>query len=76
MSYPKASLMSHGTLYSLDPLCSLYNYIVGLTEKFTPNIQSHSSTLTDDEVRDAHSEENGIEKIIRAVYLQKVGCFG
>ncbi|XP_062116024.1 uncharacterized protein LOC133830122 [Humulus lupulus] len=33
---------------------------------------SHSSVLTDDEGRDAHSGKNGIERTIRTVYAQKM----
>lgn len=34
-------------------------------------LQSQSSSLTDDEVKDINASKNGIEKTIRAVYTQK-----
>ncbi|KAH7549753.1 hypothetical protein JRO89_XS13G0076800 [Xanthoceras sorbifolium] len=39
--------------------------------KYLDDYSSQSSALTDDEGRDAHSGENGIERTIRAVYAQK-----
>ncbi|XP_050226059.1 uncharacterized protein LOC126675460 isoform X2 [Mercurialis annua] len=41
--------------------------------KYHDGYSSHSSVLTDDEGRDAHSNVNGIERTIRAVYSQKKG---
>lgn len=45
-----------------------------LYDVFYSVIQSHSSSLTDDEVKDARSGKNEVEKTIRAVYAQKKVC--
>lgn len=42
-----------------------------LNFKYLWMFQSHSSALTDEEERDAHSGENGIERTIQAIYAQK-----
>ncbi|XP_065873689.1 uncharacterized protein [Euphorbia lathyris] len=39
--------------------------------KYQDGYSSHSSAITDDEGRDAHSNINGIERTIRTVYAQK-----
>ncbi|XP_015577499.1 uncharacterized protein LOC8266349 isoform X1 [Ricinus communis] len=41
--------------------------------KYHDGYSSHSSVLTDDEGRDAHSNVNGTERTIRTVYTQKKG---
>ncbi|KAL5543958.1 hypothetical protein UlMin_007742 [Ulmus minor] len=56
------------------------NHRQGLRKSFSQkdlksydDYSSHSSVLTDDEGRNAHSSNNGIERTIRAVYAQKKG---